>query len=149
MEKHHCSPDNVKTFMEWLTTRGGLALWQSANLSNPGASWTTPVQTISGKPTPKPTWQAYEQPSRIITDPGEVVVDIPKEIKRFRVGVRRADFSLKVTDGGTRKIRAAVSKAAEQYGDAWYEFDYSTQEAVIFVPEKSLPLQDYLAQVQG
>lgn len=149
IEKHVCNPQSAKQMLEWIKTRGGLALWRSINLSNPDKTWTTPLNKVDGTPMPKQSWEMANEPYRVITDPGEVVVDIPKEIKRFHVGTRRAEFAIKVTNGGTRKIRAAVSKAAEQYGDAWYEFDYSTQEAVIFVPEKSLPLQDYLAQVQG
>ena len=50
-------------------------------------------------------------------------------------------MSLKVTDGGTRRIRKEVGKAGE---DAWYEFDYGTQEAVIFVPGEVVGLLEYL-----
>jgi hypothetical protein len=125
-----------------LATRGGIAQWPSVNLSNPGASWSTPALT-DGKPTPKPNWQCSNEPSQIVTDAAEVMVEVPKEVKRFRVGVRRGSegFTLKVTDGGTRRIRKECAKAGEH---SWYEFDYDTQEAVIYVPEKRVPLTEFL-----
>jgi hypothetical protein len=139
-EPHSISPENVPQFRDWIANRGGVAIWRSINLSNPGASWSTPAKTVEGEPTPKPTWQASNQPERIITDPNEIVVVVPREIRRFRVGVQHGDgLSLKVTDGGTRRIRAAVAK----FPDAWYEFDYGTQEAIIFVPLKSIPLSEW------
>jgi hypothetical protein len=51
-------------------------------------------------------------------------------------------MTFKVTDGGTRKIRAAVDKAGE---GATYEFDYETQEAIITVPDKRVSLAEYVA----
>jgi len=48
---------------------------------------------------------------------------------------------VKLTSGGTRKVKAAVAKAGDA---AWYDFDYSTQEAVILVPETSVLLSDFI-----
>ncbi len=148
IELHRCLPANAKIFMEWLTTRGGLALWRSINLSNPGLAWTTPATEADGTPKTKPSRQAANEPYRIITDPDEVVVDIPKEVKRFRIGIRKASqgMSLKVTDGDTRRIRKEVVKAQEQYGEAWYEFDYILQEVIILVPEKTILLRKFLEE---
>jgi hypothetical protein len=58
-----------------------------------------------------------------------------KEVKRFRVGIRMGSQGLrvKVTDGGSRRIRREVAKAG---AGATYTFDYMTQEAVILVPEE-------------
>jgi len=133
-EKLTVSPENADRFRDWLQNRGGLAIWRSVNLSNPGASWTTPAL-----PTPKPTWEADSHPERIVTDPAEVEVVEPREVRRFHVAVRRGSqgFTLKLTDASTRKVRAAVEKAGDE---AWYVFDYSTQEAVILVPGETRPL---------
>ena len=97
---------------------------------------------------PKQSWEMANEPYRIITDPAEVEVHVPKEVKRFRVGVRMGSqgFSFKVTDGGSRRIKREVAKAKENYGDAWYEFDYSTQEAVIMVPDSKAPLEEFVAK---
>lgn len=92
---------------------------------------------------PRPHWSATTTPKFIITDPTEVTVDVPKEVKRFRVGLRRGAqrFKVKCTDASSRRIRAAVEVAGD---GAWYEFDYDTQEAVIYVAERSVPLNEYL-----
>lgn len=138
MDKLECSIEHAAQYRDWIANRGGLLVWQSINLSNPGASWTTPAIT-DGAPTGKPTWQADNTPARHIQSEDEVVVVQPREVKRFRVGVRRGDQGLafKVTDGGSRRIRREVAKAGE---GAWHEFDYSTQEAVILVADNPVPL---------
>jgi len=156
-EKHRITSSNARQVWEWLQNRGGIAIWKSINLSNPGASWLCPFHDENGRQKGKPTWQAESQPSRIITDPAEVVVDVPKEVRRFYVAVRMGGngLSLKLTDGATRRVRAAVDKANIAYAkergldpddvqEAWYEFDYETQEAVILVPDSTQPIEDYL-----
>lgn len=137
--KHEVSADNAPTIREWLASRGGLAVWRSVNLSNPGASWTTPRLTADGQPMPRPTWQADTQPERIITDPSEIVVVEPREVRRFHVAVRRSSngLMLKLTDASTQKVRAATARAGQ---GAWYAFDYDAQEAVIYVPGAVTPL---------
>ncbi len=47
---------------------------------------------------------------------------------------------MKVTDGGTRRIDAALDK----YEDSTYVFDYETQEAVIQIPGKVVTLKEYM-----
>jgi len=61
------------------------------------------------------------------------IVDKFIEVKRFRVGLRMGSqgFLIKVTDGGSRRIRREVSKAGE---GAFFVFDYSEQSAVIMKP---------------
>src|SRR5690348_7449879 len=122
---HVVTVENAEKISFWLQERGGIAVWRSINLSNPVASWTTPVKNADGTQVTKPTWEAANEPERIITDPVEVLVSKDVEVKRFRVGVRASGngFSLKVTDGGSRRIRSAVAKA----GDGSYNVvDYST-----------------------
>ena len=55
----------------------------AVSLSNPNGSWTGPLPDKAGKLKAKPTWEAGECPARIITDASGVVVDDPKEVKRF------------------------------------------------------------------
>jgi hypothetical protein len=145
MEKHICTAENAAKFWEWLQTRGGILVWSSANLSNPGASWSTPALATDGEAYPKPTWQAANNP-RHITDPSEVLVSIDREVKRFHVAVRRGSqgLSFKVTDGGSRRIRAEVEKAG---GGAYHTFDYGTQDAVIMAPVSQEPITEYIKRV--
>lgn len=164
--KHSCNIANAPKFADWIANRGGIAVWQSVNLSNPGASWSTPATIRKGDchtgpgqeyrdtaldaddivPYPKPTWQAGNEPT-VITDPAEVEVYESKEVKRFRVGVRMGSqgFTLKVTDGGTRRIREAVAKAGE---GAFHGFDYDTQEAIIYAATTIGSLKEWIEKNQ-
>src|SRR5271157_6212623 len=145
--QHIVTEENAAKFADWLKNRGGIFVWESVNLANPGASWSTPAIT-DGKPTGKPTWQAGNTPVRHITDPSEVLVSRDREIKRFRFGVRMGGngLSLKVTDGGSRKIRSEVAKAGN---GAYHVFDYFSQQAVVMAPEKQIPLPEWLESVQS
>lgn len=142
-DKLICRPENVAKYREWLATRGGLAVWRSVNFSNLGVSWTTPALAADGQPTRKPTWEADNVPERVVTDVADVDVVVDKEVKRFRVAVRLGGhgFAFKVTDCGSRRIRAAVARAGD---GAYHVFDYETQEAVIMAPEKRVPLKEWV-----
>lgn len=148
---HAIDTSDAATIADWLKNRGGILIWDSADLSDPGASWTTPALNADGTPVGKPTWKARDKPTRHITSPDDVEVVTPREIKRFHVGVRPSSgLSLKVTDGGSRKIRNEVEKAAVKYGDAWYEFDYESYDnAVIVVADRKVPLKEWINNAQS
>lgn len=137
------SPGVKAQFEHWIATRGGVIVWKNINFSDPGAgNIFTPATTQDGKPgrDAKPRWS--HEYSETVTDIKRFKFTAAlKEVKRFRVGVRMGSqgMSLKVTDGGTRRIRKECAKAKEKYNaEAKYRFDYETQEAVIeiVVPEK-------------
>lgn len=135
--------ESARQIAEWLQKRGGIAIWESVNLSNPGASWTTPAYNKDGTPTAKPTWEAASKPARIIRDPSEVVVSKDVELKRFHVAVRFGSqgMMLKVSDGGSRRIRREVVKAGD---GAYHLFDYAEQSAIIMKPASQVPLGKWL-----
>jgi len=137
--KHIIDIFDAPKIWEWLNTRGGIAVWSSINLSNPGAGWTTPATHADGKPATKPNWQAANEPDRIITNAEDILVQKYEECKRFHVAVRRSSNGLmvKCTDASSERIRKAVSKAGE---GATYVFDYETQDAVILKPVDSFDL---------
>jgi hypothetical protein len=141
MTKHTVTAENAAKFAEWIRSRGGIAIWRSINLSNPGGSWSTPALTLEGQSYPKPTWEAANTPE-IITDANDILVSTDEMVKRFHVGVRMGSqgFMLKVTDGGTRRIRREVAKAGE---GAYYTFDYECQDALIWKPVSTVPLPEW------
>lgn len=151
MDPHECSPDSAVKMLGWIRTRGGVALWRSVNLSNPGASWSTPARTadvggIPGDPYPRPTWEAADKPERVITDPAEIIVVVRKEVRRFRIALRRGGsgaFFGKLTDASSKKLRAALEKAGE---GSSYTFDYETQEAIITMPDRTVPLAEWVSE---
>lgn len=158
-EKHHCAPENAKKFLDWIKTRGGIAVWKSINLSNPTGSWSSPatikrrdctnyriVEGLDGNeiiPYPKPNWQCANEPVRVITDPADVLVDVPKEWKRFHINLRGKGMSLVLTDASSRKVRQALSKCHSETGKAcWHEFEEQT--CVINYADKEIPLLEFL-----
>jgi hypothetical protein len=145
VKKHQVTAENAAMFKDWLIARGGLAVWESQDFSRGGQSWTTPLNQADGTPTPRPHWSCREAPDRVVTDVAEVEVCVDKEVRRFRVAVRMGSqgMSLKLTDAATRKVREAVAKAGK---GAYHRFDYETQEAVIFAPEKVVPLTEWEAK---
>jgi hypothetical protein len=142
--KHRILAENAAQIWQWFQERGGIAVWKSVDMSNAGRSWTTPLNDADGQPTKKQDWRMQETPSLTITDSAEVIVDVPKEVKRFRVAIKvgTQGMLLKCSDASSRRIRRECEKAGQ---DSWYEFDYTTQEAVVFVPGESKPLPEYVA----
>lgn len=124
--------------LDWVLNRGGVAIWKSCDLSDPGASWTTPATNADGTPMKKPLWKACNEPDRIITKLEDLAFTDDVEVKRFHVGLHRAGLSLKCTDAASRRIHKEVDKAGE---GAYYEFDYATQDAVIMLPGKPIPAE--------
>jgi hypothetical protein len=135
------TPDTAELLLSWINTRGGVAVWRSINLSDPGRQLLTPAET-DGKPTAKPHWSVSDTPC-IIVDPSLISVTLAHETKRFHVGVRQSanGLSLKCTDAASRRIRREVERAGD---GAYHVFDYISQEAVIYAPDESIPLADFI-----
>ena len=133
--------ENAPRFLEWLRARGGVAVWQSVDLSDPG-SVSTPARTVEGAAMSRPHWKFAEAPERIITSAADIDVVVWQEVKRSRVGLQHGaqGFRVKLTDAGSRRLRAAVAAAGE---DATYKFDYETQDAVVLAPKTCVPLNEW------
>ena len=136
-DKHVCTPENSERMLGWSANRGGIAIWPSVNLSNPGTSWSTPADL-----TTRPTWECADKPERIITDVADIVVSVDREVKRFHVGqTRGSGLMFVVTDAGSRRIRKEVAKAGD---GAYHVFDYDDDKnAVIMAPERTISLREW------
>lgn len=124
------TPEFTPKIKDWIKNRGGVAVWKSVDLSDLGKQWFTPADV-----TEKPTWKSDDKPERIITSVNDVEVAFDEEKARFKVAYRSSTNGMgyKLTDTSTKKVHEAVKKAGP---DAYYVFDYSTQEAVILAPTK-------------
>jgi hypothetical protein len=141
--KHTVTEENAEKFAEWIQTRGGIAVWNSKDLSDPGYSVSSPVNRETGEPVVQPHWKVGMQPDLIITDPDEIEVVRFEEARRFRVALRRGSQGLKIklTDAASEKVNKALEKAGE---GSSYVFDYMTQEAVILKPANNCSLSDWM-----
>lgn len=122
-------PDsNAIRLSEWfLGVPPGIRVWHSINLSQPEQQWITSIET-----TDKPHWGACSlAEAEIIRDPSDVAVVVLEEVDRFTVYLRESGngLSVKLTDESNNDLNEAIA-ARGLY--ATYEFDYETQQAVIF-----------------
>jgi len=125
---------NAPAFLDWLKTRGGIAIWKSIDLSRAGQECLAPVNDAAGNKKQKPHWMYANEPAEIVTDPAMIAITVDKEVKRFHAALRVSGngMSLKCTDASSERVRKAVDKAGE---GAYYVFDHETQDAVIMKPE--------------
>ena len=84
-DRHEVTEEHAPKFLEWIAKRGGVAVWPSVDLSDPGVSMSSPALTPEGKPTPKPHWKLAAEPSRVITSASEIDVVTWKEVKHEEV----------------------------------------------------------------
>jgi hypothetical protein len=69
---------DVPWVLDWIEKRGGLAVWESRSQACASEeAWLTPVLMTNGQRKPKPTWQSPDNPTRVITDLHEIVVETP------------------------------------------------------------------------
>lgn len=137
-----CVPENAERFAMWLKDRGGISLWKSINLSNPGTSWCTPALSEDGTEYPKPNWQTESTPALTVCDSDFVGVEIPQEFKRIKISLIQRGFKVVLTDGSTRKVNDALDKAGDR---AFYTFEDDV--AVIWGVRGTVALDEWLAAV--
>lgn len=148
--KIECSLENAPRFWYWVKNRGGIAHWKSIDLSDLDKTMSTPVRDKAGNSFPKPHWKMDSMPAFTCADPDMIFVVTRKEVKRFRVSVRRGSqgLSLKLTDASSSRLRRTIddinSRRTEK--DATYYFDYDMQEAVFEVPDKTITLTEWVAE---
>ena len=132
LKPHVCEAKNAHQLLTWIRERGGLAIWNSTDFSNV-ESYTCPLTDAAGVVKTRPYANCESMPARVLTSTDDVVVQLTHEVKRFHVALRMGaqGFKVKVKDGSSRRIRAAVEKAGE---GAYYQFDHMSQEAVIMAP---------------
>lgn len=146
---YRISSDAARKVREWLREGRGVSVWRSIDLSDPGREVLTPAYDYEGRyayvgiPVSKPHWKMGNTPVQVMESERDFEVVTAREVKRFHVAVRRGSqgFSLKVTDGGSRRIRREVEKAGD---GAWHEFDYGDYDnAVIMAPDSVVPMEDW------
>lgn len=99
---------------QWLDTRGGIAIWKSINLSNPGTQWLMPADV-----TEKPSWQCANDPE-IVTSAADVGIYTETLYKAFRVSLRQAGMAFKLTDHSQKRLDNWMAKCEKQWGNAHY-----------------------------
>lgn len=126
----------------WLQAGRGLALWRSADLGNPGASWTTPARDKSGNATARPTWQAESSPALIVESADNVIVETFRTVKTIRIALARGyGLRIDLTPASSRRLRAELAKAGE---GSTYEFGgWDGKDCIILKPSGKCTLAQW------
>lgn len=111
-----CRPDHAAKLRDWIANRGGVALWRSIDLSDPGATVLTPANSA------KPHWKFANEPEVIVTKESDVGVYTEVLFKAFHVTLRRSSngLSLKLTDHASAKVHKIMDECHEKHGNAHY-----------------------------
>jgi len=143
MNRYIVTKEAAIKIKEWIAAGRGIAIWRRIDFSGRG-DMISPARTVTGEAMTKPHWSCSNTPviHEALTD---FTVSIDKEVKRFHVGTRIGSqgMLIKVTDAGSRKIRAEVEKAGE---GAYYVLVYDEyKNVVILKPESTMPLEEFNA----
>lgn len=142
---------NASQVATWIKDRDGVLVWDSALIGNSSQSITPYLSCDGSLRTKKPGWNSKDHPSLHITNTDDVSVIKWKEYKRFHVATRIGSqgLSIKVTDGGSNKIRNEVAKAKEKNKEKeiTYDFDYyDYKNVVIYIEDTKISLTDWMVQ---
>lgn len=101
----------------WLANRGGVAIWQSLDLSDAGARTFTPADAS------RPSWRYADKPVEIVTQASDIGVYQEKLYKAFPVSLRRSSngMTMKLTDNSQRKLDKHMQDCREKHGDAFWK----------------------------
>lgn len=114
--KIEISKADAPRIADWLANRGGVAIWESLDLSDAGARTFTPADAS------RPSWQYADKPVDVVTQPSDVGVYSETLFKAFPVSLRRSNNGLafKLTDSAQRKVDKAMADCREKHGNAHY-----------------------------
>jgi hypothetical protein len=123
---------------EWIRARGGVLVWKS---SDGGREFVTPAVGPDGKRPDRPHWSVGSSPDTLITSEEQVRVFVTREVKRFRVGLKRGrGLQIVLTNASQARLTKALDAAGP---NSCYRFDYETQEAVIYDSTHEVPLSEW------
>ena len=111
------SRTDAPRLLDWLATRGGVAIWSSLDLSRAGERVFTPADL------PRPSWHYPETPTEIVTDRADIGVYDEVLFSAFPVSLRRSNngLTLKLTDGAKRKVDKAMAACHDKHGNSHYK----------------------------
>jgi hypothetical protein len=143
LEKYRVAAENAGKISLWLKERGGIQIWKSRDLADPGASKTTPYLDPAGNVAKSPGWKFGDKPDRHITDEADVEVAFPKLVESFRVKFVQKGMRITVNAAGSRKIKLRLGHWSETTGkEAFYTFD-SSDVVNVYVDDVVIPLQQW------
>lgn len=123
--------------LDWITSRGGVAVWECLDLRNAGAKVFTPARTTTGEPTTRPGWQYAGTPVEIVTDPADIAPYEETLYASIPVSLKHKGMLLILSDPSQRRLDKAMRDCAEKHGNSHYrkgDLDRPTMEVYYAVP---------------
>jgi hypothetical protein len=105
---------NLKQVRSWMRAGRGVALWESADLCNPFATWLTP-----GDVTTPPSWRAKRTPSDVVYSAKDVSViqyGKPTFVRNLSLRVGASGTRIKLTDASRRRVDNAINRVRQKTG---------------------------------
>lgn len=153
---HHVAEENARKFADWLKTRGGILIWNSADLGSAGRSVSTPALTEDGKPYPSPGWQ-FPNWDRHVTDIADVEVYTVRVVETFKIRLKRSGMNLVLNNASDRRVRTALDRAGDgssyrfgatgtSQGNPAHGLMFGEDMVEICVDDTTVPLTEWLTQ---
>lgn len=103
-----------KRLLDWLINRGGVTIWEVADLSRAGERTFVPADADC------PGWQYADKPVEVITDRADIGVYTEYLFDAFPVGLKSNGMTLKLTDAAQRRVNKVMTACTAKHGNAHY-----------------------------
>lgn len=104
---------SARKFAEWFRDRGGIAVWSSCDLSNPGKRLTTPAwwPAVIQRAKRSPHWSMGAEP-KVFTDPAKVLLIEYEDFCTFEIKLKRGSgMNVVLSSKSDHKVRDMLCKA--------------------------------------
>jgi len=119
VKSHEVAEENAAKFAEWIASRGGLLIWESADLGDP-KSVTTPALTPAGAMTPSPHWKFPSPSFRASLE--QVTVFTTKVVSTFAVTLKQSQGRLVLSCASNLKVESELTRLRESGHSPFYRF---------------------------
>lgn len=141
---------NAAKLAAWIEHRGGVAVWPSADLSDPDHQWLTPALTDS-EPTTRPNWKCGQ--AKIVTTTDEVGIYQESTFREFTVAIRRSEngLSAKLTDASQAKVERVIAQCKDKHGNAFIKrgvLDVDRPSIGVYYASDPVSLTEFIAAQQ-
>jgi len=146
---YQITPEQAPQILEWLATRGGVAVWQNCNLSSHaiGSLAFTPATHDDGRPATAPSWQYGQTPVAVVTDPAAFVVQTWRETERVKVMASKYGPPCDPIARGRTKLDAALDRAGQgatwRWDRGYYVYGSGWRQVIVEAPANEIPLTQW------
>jgi hypothetical protein len=132
-------PADAHRMLGWVRERGGLVVWESADLATAGDTVTAPWKDKAGSIKPAPHW-SYTTFFAHTTDPGVPVVEDVEEAGRWSVAFKRECRGMLLRADSQRKVNLYMQRHKADPTNPPIYYTFEDREVVFHVIKATYPL---------